>query len=299
MPNITRTSEQGIEALGREEGEVLRAYRCPAGVWTIGNGLTKASGVVTPKQGMVITHEESRQLTRLALARNYEPAVAKAMETALQKVFDGAILWHWNTGAIARASWVRLFRAGAFARAEASFKSWNKIGSTISKALTNRRLREWRILEFGDYGTEVKPPSITPPAEVVQRLAKLGYEQVPIVDRIKAFQQDNGLTVDGIVGPATRATLQRVEEARLANRVTVGGAAGGGSVTAAPSAADPSSIDPTTLLWVGGSALAVGLVTWLGFYVWRNRGPLFAWLPETAKDWFEAHGVVLGRRVRT
>ncbi|HEV7286699.1 MAG TPA: lysozyme, partial [Kaistia sp.] len=92
----------GLEQLVAEEGEVLRAYRDVAGVWTIGVGLTAASGVVKPKAGMVITRAESRRLLAAALARRYEPAVAAAMPGAPAHAFDGAVSFHFNTGAIAR-----------------------------------------------------------------------------------------------------------------------------------------------------------------------------------------------------
>ena len=60
-------SEPGIAMLEAEEGVVLRAYRCPAGVWTIGAGLTAASGVVVPQAGMVITPAEASALLARAL----------------------------------------------------------------------------------------------------------------------------------------------------------------------------------------------------------------------------------------
>ena len=61
-----QTSQRGIAFLERHEGVVLRAYRCPAGHWTIGAGLTAASGVVTPKPGMVITRKEATRLLAVA-----------------------------------------------------------------------------------------------------------------------------------------------------------------------------------------------------------------------------------------
>ena len=103
-----RISEPGLAMLEAEEGVVLRAYRCPAGVWTIGAGLTAASGVVKPGPGMVITPEAAKDLLARALARNYEPAVTRAMEPGhpVAHEFDAGVMFHFNTGAIGRASWV-------------------------------------------------------------------------------------------------------------------------------------------------------------------------------------------------
>ena len=74
-----KISDKGLEALIAEEGEVLRAYKDTAGIWTIGVGLTKASGVIDPKPGMTITKEQSRTLLRRALERSYEPETEVAM----------------------------------------------------------------------------------------------------------------------------------------------------------------------------------------------------------------------------
>lgn len=73
-----QTSERGVAFIERHEAVVLRAYRDPVGVWTIGAGLTAASGVVDPGPGMVITAEEASRLLTEALRRRYEPAVARA-----------------------------------------------------------------------------------------------------------------------------------------------------------------------------------------------------------------------------
>ena len=110
-----QTSERGIAFNERLEGVVLRAYRCPAGKWTIGAGLTAASGVVDPGPGMVITVEDASRLMALALRKKYEPAVARAMPGAKQHAFDGGVSFHWNTGAISRASWVPAWASGNMA----------------------------------------------------------------------------------------------------------------------------------------------------------------------------------------
>ena len=120
-----QTSAQGVAALEQEEGVVLRAYLCPAGHWTIGPGLTAASGVVKPRAGMVITQAESTELTEKALRTNYEPAVEAAMTSSAngpikkpqQCEFDAGVSFHWSTGAIGRASWVKLWKKKASAAA--------------------------------------------------------------------------------------------------------------------------------------------------------------------------------------
>jgi hypothetical protein len=63
---------------------------------------------------------------------------------------------------------------------------------------------------------EPPEPELTPPVDVVGRLAQLGYAVPPPGSRTKgsirqsvyAFQKAQGLSVDGVVGPHTRARLR-------------------------------------------------------------------------------------------
>lgn len=54
-----KTSERGLGIIRHFEGLKLKAYKCPAGVWTIGYGHTK--GV---KSGQVITKDQATTLMR-------------------------------------------------------------------------------------------------------------------------------------------------------------------------------------------------------------------------------------------
>jgi len=226
-----QTSERGLRSLELEEGVVLRAYLCPAGRWTIGPGLTAASGVIVPHPGMVITLEQSRDLTAQALARNYEPAVHAAMPGAAQHEFDAAVLFHWNTGAIRRASWVRSWLGDAPRPViEGQFKAWNKGGGKVLPGLAARRGREALILFDGIYPV----PDLGPAAEFDIRwglrltdaekararaaFVALGYHVDGPMDlpdaELRRFQKDNGLAADGIAGRATLSTLQRLTSQR-------------------------------------------------------------------------------------
>lgn len=146
------TSRDGLAFLERHEGVRLSAYRDPVGVWTIGAGLTAASGVVTPRAGMVITAAEASRLLALALTRNYEPAVRAAMPGASQAAFDAGVSFHFNTGAIGRARWVRLWREKAPADViQDAMLAWVKAGGRTLPGLVTRRKDEGRLLLTGHY----------------------------------------------------------------------------------------------------------------------------------------------------
>ncbi len=282
-------SDQGFDALDMEEGDVLRAYRDVVGKWTISRGLTAASGVVRPVSGMVITQEESDRLTRLALTRNYEPAVVRAMAPGYPKrhEFDAAVLFHWNTGAITKATWVRLWLKRAWVSVEPAFKAWNKAGGKVNSVLVRRREREFLILRYAQYPARVKKPDPAPrgdfarivspvtAAEVPKlhaTLVRLGYAVGPNQDAIYAsgvrqFQQDHDLTVDGILGRATAATIQRRIDAAAKGKAAVTGGATGVSGGTAIVVSDPvNQIAP----WLG-PALIVICIAWAGWRAWQYR----------------------------
>lgn len=303
MGNEVQTSEKGIEALVLEEGDVLRAYRCPAGKWTIGPGLTAASGVVKPTPGMVITAQQSRDLTRKALTRNYEPRVTTVMPGAKQHEFDAGVLFDWNTGAINKATWVPLWarKAGA-AAISTKYRLWNKGGGKVLPGLVKRRERELRILFDAEYPMPLESvrPSVSVARWVInvdfaEKLAamlafdKLGYKvgtdpgAIPAAE-IRRFQSDHGLTIDGRIGRATLSTLQRRIDATEKAK-SVGLFSGGVTASAVTSAAPTGTSDVTDWIaaqtWaMGAAAGAVGV--WGLWLAWRYRDVIAAKLVTRA-----------------
>lgn len=283
-----KTSALGIAFIEHHEGVVLRAYRDPVGVWTIGPGLTAASGVIKPKAGMVITPEESTRLTAEALTRSYEPEVAVAMTRKVgatfvapkQNEFDAGVSFHWNTGAIRKASWVKAWTApGRFsADIRAKLALWNKGGGKVLPGLVRRRTEEADILLQGSYPQAVRRPAPPQPtasfaawglplsdaekAAARDALIALGYKTTAgsfMIDRqaAEAFQRDHALTVDGILGRATLATLQR----RLNARKTAVTAPTTSAALVAPAAS------PDVLPELTGLPLASAAIVALGLFI--------------------------------
>lgn len=294
-----RTTNAGQLALIADEGEVLRAYKCPANVWTIGVGLTAASGVVAPKAGMVITKERSRELLAQALVRNYEPAVARAMPNAKPHEFDGGVSFHFNTGAISRATWVQRWRQGAAPSAiRAGLLAWNKGGGKVLRGLTLRREREADLILKGRYPHGIKagpeahvvviPPSILrigSRGEEVKNLqiqlqqlglytGKIDWDFGPQTEAaVRAFQNGHPhLTVDGIAGPATRAQLERLDNLKSTSAKTTVAGAGGG--LAGEAAVHQASDAFPVAAGVPLAVAAVVMITVLGFFAWRYRDEL-------------------------
>lgn len=287
-----QTSAAGKADIKLHEGEVLKAYRCPAGILTIGVGLTSASGVVKVTPGMQITSGESDRLLSLALSRNYEPRVAKAMPKAKQHEFDAGVSFDFNTGAIHKASWVKAWIAQNWVEVEARLKLWNKGGGKVLPGLVRRREAELQMLRYGRYAS-AKAPAAARQAEnpklarialplsktevrnVWEALRQLGFnpgsnsDQIA-VEAVRAFQKKHDLTVDGILGRATLSTLQRALDARARAVPAVG-------VPAVAGASQASGADEilTGVPWAADAVLVAGglYALWLA---WRYRDQIAA-----------------------
>lgn len=264
---------------------VSKAYRCPAGVITIGHGFTMGSKIFAAwwrakhgralQMGDTISQADADMLLKRLIDEEYGAAVAAKARPARQHQFGAASSMSFNCGTGALGwKW-----AGALARGDIA-ESARLLRTTAVTAngrrlagLVRRRDEEATLLEAGRYtvnGPAALPSAVSQTADEVreyqQQLAALGYE-VGAIDGISGpktkaavlkFQADQQLVTDGIVGPATRATLIRALDAKRGNQAASGGAAAGGAGGAAVS--DPSTIDvaSSALFWGFAAVLVVG-----------------------------------------
>jgi len=142
-------SPAGREFIAAHEGVVLKAYRCPAGVLTIGVGHTSAAGAPAVTAGMTITRAEAFAILAADLKR-FEARTCNALTVGVvphqQAAFDGAVSFDFNTGRVHNATWPKLFAARKFAEARASLLTWNKGGGKVLAGLTRRRREEAALI---------------------------------------------------------------------------------------------------------------------------------------------------------
>lgn len=157
------TSDKGMNVIRAFEGVALRAYRDPVGVWTIGYGLTNMDKGIpwTIKAGLTITRAEAEKWLGTSLKNNYEPSVRSTLANPTQAQFDAGVSFHYNTGAIRKATWPKNLNAGDMPAARLSILSWNKAGGKVLAGLTRRRKREWAMIESGNYGPEGSATPVT------------------------------------------------------------------------------------------------------------------------------------------
>lgn len=87
-----KASKNGLQLIKSFEGLSLKAYKCPANIWTIGYGSTK--GV---KDGMVITLEEAEALLKADL-KPVEDYLNKSGLILTQNKFDALASFIFNLG---------------------------------------------------------------------------------------------------------------------------------------------------------------------------------------------------------
>jgi len=126
-----------VAAVAHEEGLVLEAYKDSVGVWTWALGVTNASGhQVHPRYlNKPTTVERALEVSIWLLENRYLPTVQKAFDGHRLKEHEiaGALSFHWNTGAIGRASWVKTWKAGRIDDARKGYLDWNKPAAIIPR----------------------------------------------------------------------------------------------------------------------------------------------------------------------
>jgi lysozyme len=156
VPSAPRTiSPAGVALIKRFEGcarlrsdGLVVAYPDPgtgAEPWTIGWGATGRDHIHGGRIGPDTVWTQGQCDERLAQdLRRYAADVARALGEAptSQPQFDAMVSFHYNTGAIARATLTRKHIAGDHAGAAREFARWNRAGGRVLKGLVRRRAAE-------------------------------------------------------------------------------------------------------------------------------------------------------------
>jgi len=134
-----KTGTKGIELIKHFEGCELEAYKCAAGVWTIGYGHIK--GVTSDS---VITQEQAEQMLVEEL-NEYEGYINNMVTTPLsQNQFDALVSWVYNLGGgnLKASTLLKVVNSGEFDGVPAQIMRWNKAGGKVLEGLTRRRQAE-------------------------------------------------------------------------------------------------------------------------------------------------------------
>jgi len=130
------------------EGLRLKAYRCSAGVLTIGWGHTSAAGEPTVKPGLTISKAEAERIFDRDI-ENFAKNVAALIKGEVNDNQFGAcvsLAFNIGVGAFSKSSVLRFINKGNRDDAADAFMLWNKITKNgkrvVASGLTRRRAAE-------------------------------------------------------------------------------------------------------------------------------------------------------------
>jgi lysozyme len=150
-------TQEGLALIKRFEGFRGTAYRCPAGVWTIGYGHTAMAGPPTVAGGMQVSREEAQAI----LLRDVE-AVAREVRVLLKRElsarqFSALVSFAYNvgTGNFRSSSVLKAVNAGDLAAVPRRLQLWTKANGRVLPGLVMRRAAEAALF----LATDEPPPA--------------------------------------------------------------------------------------------------------------------------------------------
>ena len=140
-------SQKGIDLIKEFEGCKLEAYKCPAGVWTIGYGTTDTDYAITKtkiKAGLKISKQKAETWLRQSVNKKYCPKVNKYNNKYhwTQNEFDAMVSFAYNLGSIDQ-----LTANGKRTKKDIAQKMllYNKAKGKVLPGLTRRRKAEQKL----------------------------------------------------------------------------------------------------------------------------------------------------------
>lgn len=139
-----KTSENGYCLIKQSEGLKTRAYRCPAGVLTIGYGHTrnvKEDDNCTPEQAEAWLQEDCL-VAELTIGANVNAQLN-------QNQFDALVSFTFNLGSgnFVGSTLLKRLNAGDYASAAEEFGKWVNAGGRKLPGLVERRAAEKALFE--------------------------------------------------------------------------------------------------------------------------------------------------------
>ena len=141
---MMKLTAEGLALIKEFEGFRARAYKCPAGIWTIGYGHTSNAGPLAVHEGLVVSHGEAEAiLVRDAAA--FAAGVAKELKVELGgHQFSALVSFAYNVGLgnFRSSSVLRAVNAGDAAAVPRRLQLWIKAGGKVLPGLVRRRAAE-------------------------------------------------------------------------------------------------------------------------------------------------------------
>ena len=170
-------TKQGYLELLSHEGMVLEAYKDSKGIWTWGVGVTNNSGhIVYPRyKDNPQSIKKVIDIFKWLVETKYLPDVLEAFEgiSLTKEQLAAAVSFHYNTGAIKRAAWVKSFKAGNITQARKEIMNYCKPREIIERREKERNLffdGVWSNDGKTNLYTRVRKPSYSPVWSSLKRI---------------------------------------------------------------------------------------------------------------------------------
>jgi lysozyme len=155
----TKTSEKGLELIKYFEGFRENAYKCPAGVVTIGYGSTYYENGSKIKINDIVDKERATDLLNGTL-RFFELEVDKmTRDDITQDQFDALVSFAYNVGSQALRGSTLLKKVNKDPNDKTislEFTKWVKAGGKTLAGLVTRRISESKLYSSGILDFKVK-----------------------------------------------------------------------------------------------------------------------------------------------
>lgn len=140
-----RISDDGVEFIAKFEGLRLAAYKCSAGVWTVGLGSTRYEDGSPVKAGDVLESEAAAYSLFKNTVGKYEEAVNLLNAKLTQNQFDAlvSLVYNIGAGAFAKSTVAKRVRANPNdPLIRTAIQMWSKAGGRVLAGLVRRRNAE-------------------------------------------------------------------------------------------------------------------------------------------------------------
>lgn len=136
--------DEGLELIKAQEGFSSRAYRDPAGVWTIGYGHTSMAGSPRVREGLEISRPEAGNILRRDVERFADGVRRLLTRNLSDRQFSALVSFAYNVGLgnFERSSVLRAVNAGDFEVVPRRLSLWVKAGGRTLPGLIRRRAAE-------------------------------------------------------------------------------------------------------------------------------------------------------------
>ena len=212
-------SQGGLDNLLKKfEGCKLKAYRCPAGILTIGYGHTSAAGAPEVTEGMTITQKDAENILKNDLGKYEQPVAAMVKVELEQNQFDVLVDFVYNAGvgALKSSTLLKRVNAGDFDAVPDELMKWTKgkipgKGMQVLPGLLRRRQAEsaWWITNHNhpDDHQDHRAEPVAPPQKTMieskqgnAALVTGGLGTLGAAKEVAAQAQDASDTMDQIMG---------------------------------------------------------------------------------------------------